>query len=215
MLKTIPYTPVNPTLSAPPQQSLGTTIIVMKYAGGVLLCADTRATMGPMVANRIISKICPITDKICTCIAGGVAHAQFLVKEVHRHMLNHQLDLGNTTASVKTAANILSLYNHTYRDFLRAAFILGGVDDTGFHCINVMIGGSVIESDYAISGSGGIYIQGLMRDLYRPDLTRAEAIALGHRLLSNSTHFDSMSGGVMRFTAIEREGVVEEGIRTY
>ncbi|EFO64857.1 Proteasome subunit beta type 9 precursor [Giardia lamblia P15] len=218
LAKTIPYTPVNPTLmhSMPPL-SLGTTIIVMKYSNGVLLSADTRATMGNLVVDRFIPKVLPITDKIYTCIAGSVSHAQFLVNEVRAHLMTQQMDLhanlNGMDPMVATAANIISIYLHKYREFLHAAFILGGVDNTGFHCINSMIGGSVLEEDYSISGSGGVFIKGLMKELYNPELTRAEAINLAHKLLKTAISLDTKSGGFMRFVAIEQGGLAEEGTR--
>ncbi|KWX15577.1 Proteasome subunit beta type 9 precursor [Giardia duodenalis assemblage B] len=218
VVKTVSYTPVNPTLThAMPPLSLGTTIIVMKYAGGVLLSADTRATMGNLVVDRFTPKILPITDKIYTCIAGSVSHAQFLVNEVRAHLMTQQMDLhanlNGMDPTVATAANILSIYLHKYREFLHAAFILGGVDNTGFHCINAMIGGSVLEEDYAISGSGGVFIKGLMKELYKPELTRAEAIDLARKLLKTAISLDTKSGGFMRFVAIEQGGLAEEGTR--
>ena len=63
----------NASLSAqghavPRATSTGTTIVGLIYKDGVVLGADTRATEGPIVADKNCEKIHYITDSICNCM---------------------------------------------------------------------------------------------------------------------------------------------------
>lgn len=55
-----------------------TTLLGCVFDGGVILCADSRTTMGTYVSNRMSNKIAPITEKIFSCHAGSAADTQFV-----------------------------------------------------------------------------------------------------------------------------------------
>ena len=53
----------------------GTTIVALRYPGGVLLAGDRRATQGHMIANRDVQKVYITDDYTVTGIAGTAAIA--------------------------------------------------------------------------------------------------------------------------------------------
>ena len=63
--------------SVPRATSTGTTIVGLIYKDGVVLGADTRATEGPIVADKNCEKIHYITDSIRCCGAGTAADTEF------------------------------------------------------------------------------------------------------------------------------------------
>lgn len=53
----------------------GTTIVALKYPGGVLIAGDRRATQGNMIAGRDVQKVYITDDYTATGIAGTAAIA--------------------------------------------------------------------------------------------------------------------------------------------
>ena len=62
--------------------SLGTTIMACKYAGGVIIGADSRTTTGAYIANRVTDKLTPITSTIYCCRSGSAG--TFLTQPTHK-----------------------------------------------------------------------------------------------------------------------------------
>ena len=53
----------------------GTTIVALKYPGGVVIAGDRRSTQGNMIANRDVQKVYITDDYTATGIAGTAAIA--------------------------------------------------------------------------------------------------------------------------------------------
>ena len=53
----------------------GTTIVALKYPGGVLIAGDRRSTQGHMIAGRDVQKVYITDDYTATGIAGTAAIA--------------------------------------------------------------------------------------------------------------------------------------------
>ena len=61
------------TAGAPPLRKTGTTICGVVFNGGVVLGADTRATEGPLVADKNCNKLHRISNNIYAAGAGTAA----------------------------------------------------------------------------------------------------------------------------------------------
>lgn len=55
-------------------------------------------------------------------------------------------------------------------------------------------------------GSGGTYAYGILDSYYNWDLTDDQAVELGVRAISEATHHDAGSGGVVRVYHIHQNG---------
>ncbi len=64
----------------------GTTIVGVTYKSGVILCADTRSTNGPVVANKNCEKIHFISPKIMCCGAGTAADTRRVSRMAFKEM---------------------------------------------------------------------------------------------------------------------------------
>ena len=62
--------------------SPGTTIMAVQFDGGVVLGADSRATTGSYIANRMTDKLTPIHDRIFCCRSGSAADTQAVADAV-------------------------------------------------------------------------------------------------------------------------------------
>ena len=56
--------------------STGTTLVAVEFAGGVVIGADSKTSMGTWVANRVTDKLTPVTDNIFVCRSGSAADTQ-------------------------------------------------------------------------------------------------------------------------------------------
>merc|ERR1719158_1901424 len=88
--------------------SMGTTIMGVVFAGGIVLGADTRTSGGAYIANRASRKISQCADKIWVCRSGSAADTQALTMMVRNYLNQHALEL-NDDPAVETAANLFQL----------------------------------------------------------------------------------------------------------
>ena len=62
----------------------GTTIVGVKFKGGVILAADTRATSGQVVAEKNCNKIHFVAKNITVCGAGTAADCEYVTSSLSR-----------------------------------------------------------------------------------------------------------------------------------
>lgn len=72
----------------------------MTYADGVVLGADTRATEGPIVADKNCSKIHYIAPNLYCCGAGTAADTEMTTNLISSQMAMHRLNTGRETRVV-------------------------------------------------------------------------------------------------------------------
>src|SRR5580765_1804196 len=58
----------------------GTTIVALRYADGVVMAGDRRATSGTLIASRRIEKVFPADNTSAVAIAGAAGPAVELVR---------------------------------------------------------------------------------------------------------------------------------------
>lgn len=68
-------------------------------------------------------------------------------------------------------------------------------------------GGSLVQQKFAIGGSGSTYIMGLIDSEYRDNMTLEECQKFVAKCLSHAMARDGSSGGVIRLTTINADGV--------
>lgn len=193
----------------------GTTTVGIMTKDGVVLCADKRATLGgAIVANKKTEKIHKITDTMAFTIAGSVSDAQLIIKLIKAELRLIRIRNGKE-ASVKQTANLLATI--VYQNIRRfstimavTGFVLGGIDNKGFHLYEIGPDGSVFDhDDYCTDGCGMVYAFGVLDTLYPKNkpMTLQEGIKLGVRAVNAAMQRDTATGdGIDTFT-ITKEGV--------
>lgn len=145
----------------------GTSIMAVRFDGGVVLGADSRTSTGIYVANRVSDKLTSLHDRIYCCRSGSAADTQALSDYVRYFLSSHSVDLGRLP-KVHTAANLFRSLCYSNKDRLLAGIIVAGWDDVkGGQVFSIPIGGAMVEQDVAIGGSGSTYIYGLVDSEYR------------------------------------------------
>ncbi|KAI8995214.1 proteasome subunit [Trametes punicea] len=161
----------------PKATSTGTTIVGCLFKDGIILGADTRATEGPIVADKNCEKIHYITDNIRCCGAGTAADTEFTTALISSNMELHALSTGRKPRVV-TAMTMLKQMLFRYQGHIGAALVLGGVDATGPQLFTIHPHGSTDKLPYVTMGSGSLAAMAVFEAKWRPNMERAEALDL-------------------------------------
>jgi 20S proteasome subunit beta 1 len=192
----------------------GTTIMAVQYDGGVVMGADTRTSTGDYVANRASRKISKVHDKIFVCRCGSAADTQALTGFVINYLTQHAVELPpGELPTVNTAASLFRLIAYNNKDNLMAGLIVAGYDEKrGGQVWSIPLGGTLHRVPFAIDGSGSGYISGMVDSLYRPTMTKDEALALVQKSIAHAMSRDGSSGGMIRTLVIDKDGLDESVI---
>ncbi len=191
----------------PGEVSTGTSIIAVKYDGGVVLAADSRVSTGVYISNRASDKITAVDDKILVCRSGSAADTQAVSDYVRYFLDSHKMEYGKPPR-VSTAANFFRSLCYDNKDMLTAGIIIAGYDEfKGGQVYALPIGGALLERPYATGGSGSTYIYGLCDAYYREGMTKAQCEEFVVKALSHAMARDGSSGGVIRIATVDKSGV--------
>ncbi|KIK98395.1 hypothetical protein PAXRUDRAFT_134298 [Paxillus rubicundulus Ve08.2h10] len=180
-------------LPLPKATSTGTTIVGCVFKDGIILGADTRATEGPIVADKNCEKIHYISDSIRCCGAGTAADTEFVTASISSNIELHALSTGRKPRVV-TAMTMLKQYLFRYQGHVGAALVLGGVDSTGPHLFTIHPHGSTDKLPYVTMGSGSLAAMAVFESSWKPSMEREEALQLVTAAISAGIFNDLGSG---------------------
>ncbi len=149
--------------AVPIEVTHGTTVLAIRYDGGVVMAGDRRATAGYTIASRRIEKVFPADDFSGVAIAGAAGPAVEMVK-LFQTQLEHYEKIEGETLSLEGKANQLG---QMVRSNLPAAMqgfavvpLFAGFDhrrDRGRVFSYDVTGGKYEEADFQTNGSGGVH----------------------------------------------------------
>ena len=217
-------TPVTMGAEALDQVPHGTTILALRYAYGVVIAGDRRATEGYSIAHRSIEKVFPTDDSSAVAIAGAAGPAIEMVR-IFQTELEHYEKMEGERLTLEGRANKLSQFLRANLPMAMQGMVVVplfvGYDITrGYGRIFKydVTGGRYEESDYYATGSGGRDARGTIKKRYRSDLSRDEAVKIALEALFDASEEDVATGGpdVLRkiypnIAAISAGGVEEIG----
>ena len=179
----------------------GTTVAALRYAEGVVMAGDRRATEGHAIAHRAMEKVFPADRYSAVAIAGAAGPAIEMVR-LFQTQLEHYEKVEGVVLSLEGKANQLS---QMVREHLPMAMqglavvpLFAGFDvtrGTGRIYTYDVTGGHYEESEYNATGSGGRDARTTIKLGYRRDLARDEAVELAIEALYEAADEDSATGG--------------------
>ncbi|CUM63492.1 uncharacterized protein PRCAT00001068001 [Priceomyces carsonii] len=161
----------------PKATSTGTTIVGCKFKGGVVIAADTRATAGPIVADKNCEKLHRLAPRIWCAGAGTAADTEMVTQLIASNLELHSLSQ-NRKPRVITALTMLKQHLFKYQGHLGAYLIVAGVDPTGAHLLSCQAHGSTDVGQYLSLGSGSLAAMAVLETNWEPDLSKEQAIKL-------------------------------------
>lgn len=173
---------------------------------GVVLGADTRATEGPIVADKNCEKIHYIAPNIYCCGAGTSADTENTTSMVSSRLALHRLSTGKQSRVI-TSLTMLKRYLFRYQGYVSAALVLGGVDINGPHLYTVYPHGSTDKLPFVTMGSGSLAAMAVFEAEYKDDMTEEEAKAIVHKAISSGIYNDLGSGSNVDLCVIYKDRV--------
>ncbi|OBA78360.1 proteasome subunit beta [Mycobacterium sp. 1164966.3] len=184
----------------------GTTIVALKFPGGVLIAGDRRSTQGNMIAGRDVRKVYITDDYTATGIAGTAAIAVEFAR-LYAVELEHYEKLEGVPLTFAGKVNRLAIM---VRGNLAAAMqglvalpLLAGYD---IHAADPESAGRIVSFDaaggwnieeegYQSVGSGSIFAKSSMKKLYAHVNDADSALRVAVEALYDAADDDSATGG--------------------
>ncbi|KAJ1988966.1 Proteasome subunit beta type-5 [Dimargaris cristalligena] len=184
----------------------GTTTLAFKYAGGVVVAVDSRATQGSVIASQSVKKVIEINPYLLGTMAGGAADCFFWERELGRRCRLYELR-NKERISVAAASKLLANMVYSYKGMgLSMGTMVSGWDKTGPNLFYVDNDGTRLKGNLFSVGSGATFAYGVLDTGYDHEMNKADAIDLGKRSIYHATHRDAYSGGYVRIYHINKEG---------
>ncbi len=178
-----------------------TTCVALRYADGVVMAGDRRATAGNLISHRAMEKVVQADSHSGVAIAGAAGPAMEMIR-LFQLQLEHYEKVEGTALSLEGKANQLSAM---VRGNLPAAMqglvvvpLFAGYDlrrAVGRLFAYDVTGGRYEEREYVATGSGSLHASTVIKVGFRPGLARDEAITLAARSLWEAADADSATGG--------------------
>jgi proteasome beta subunit len=179
----------------------GTTVLAIRYAGGVVMAGDRRATAGYTIANRRIEKVFPADELSGVAIAGAAGPAVELVK-LFQVQLEHYEKVQGDTLSLEGKANQLAQLVRANLPAAMQGFIVvplfAGYDarrEVGRVFSYDVTGGRYEEADYTSQGSGSVHARNWIKATWREGMTADDTTVLAIRALFAAADEDVATGG--------------------
>jgi proteasome beta subunit len=179
----------------------GTTIVAIRYADGVVMAGDRRATAGSSIAHRTMEKVHPADRHSGVAIAGAAGPAMEMVR-LFQLQLEHYEKVEGAALSLEGKANQLSQMVRSNLGMAMQGFVVvplfAGFDlrrDRGRIYTYDPTGGRYEETDFHADGSGGRDARTTVKLGWRDGLDRAAAIELAVQALWQAADEDSATGG--------------------
>jgi proteasome beta subunit len=189
------------TRSTPFEVTHGTTIVAIRYADGVVMAGDRRATAGSTIANRRMEKVFPADDYSGVAIAGAAGPAVDMVR-LFQVQLEHYEKIEGELLSLEGKANQLAGLIRANLPMAMQGMVVvplfAGYDERRGHgrvFSYDALGGRYEEADFQATGSGGVHARNWIKAQWSEGMTRDDAVDLALRALFAAADEDSATGG--------------------
>jgi len=184
----------------------GTTIVALKYPGGVVIAGDRRSTQGNMIAGRDVQKVYITDDYTATGIAGTAALAMEFAR-LYAVELEHYEKLEGVPMTFAGKVNRLAIMvrgnlGAALQGFVALPLLVGfDVDAADQQAAGRIVsfdaaGGWHIEDEgYQAVGSGSLFAKASIKKLYPGVSDVNSALRVAVEALYDAADDDSATGG--------------------
>ena len=189
----------------------GTTTVGIVCSDGVVVGADSRATMDTFIASTEARKVWSIDSNLAMTIAGAVGDAQEIIRILKIQNEIYKMN-ESRPMSPKSAATLLSiiLQENKMMPFYVQLIVAGVDDDNKGYVYNLDALGGFTEEKFTSTGSGSLTALGYLEETYKPTLKIKDGIKVAARALSIAMRRDSATGNNITVASITKaNGYVE------
>jgi proteasome beta subunit len=178
----------------------GTTVVALRYADGVIMAGDRRATSGNLISHRDMEKVFPADRHSGVAIAGAAGPAVEMVR-LFQLQLEHYEKVEGQSLSLEGKANQLSAMVRGHLPMAMQGLVVvplfAGYDirrDVGRLYQYDVTGGRYEEAAYAATGSGSLFAGTVVKLGFRDRMDRGDAVDLALSALFQAADMDSATG---------------------
>jgi proteasome beta subunit len=180
----------------------GTTVLGLKFRGGMLMAGDRRATEGYAIADDRMDKVFAADDFSTIAIAGVAGMAVEMVKLFQLELEHYEKITGDRLSLEGKANRLAQMIRGNFPLAVQGLVVVplfGGFDDRrgeGRIFYYDATGGRWEERDFHTTGSGGRPARTSLKKRWRPDMDRDEAMRVAVEALVDASQEDVATGGV-------------------
>lgn len=175
------FAPSHPTTQTTQPIVTGTTVLGLKYQGGVMLAADTLASYGSLARYKDVRRIKQIGDSTLVGASGEMSDFQSILEMLEGI---HQSDVNQDDGYTRSPAEFFNylravLYQRRNKGnpLWNQLLVAGCRDDQPFLGYVDLIG-TAYEENFVATGFGAYLAIPLIRERWSPDMEEGEARAL-------------------------------------
>ncbi|MEX0991972.1 MAG: proteasome subunit beta [Actinomycetota bacterium] len=179
----------------------GTTVLGLKFEGGVIVAGDRRATAGYEIADDRMQKVFEADTYSAIAISGAAGQAVEIVKLFQVELEHYEKVTGDRLSLEGKANRLAQMIRENFPLALQGLIVVplfGGFDerrDEGRLFRYDATGGRWEDEEFHATGSGGRGAKGTLKKEWRPGLSRDEAIRLAVDALLDAAEEDVATGG--------------------
>jgi proteasome beta subunit len=179
----------------------GTTVLALKWADGIIMAGDRRATAGYAIEDDKVEKVFHADEHSTVAIAGAAGQAVEIVKLLQVELEHYEKVQGDKLSLEGKANRLAQLIRQNFPLALQGLIVVpifGGFDlrrTEGRLFRYDATGGRWEEEDYMSTGSGGRPAKSSLKKLWRTGLSREDAIRVAVEALRDAAQEDVATGG--------------------
>jgi proteasome beta subunit len=184
----------------------GTTIVALKYPGGVVIAGDRRSTQGNMIAGRDVQKVYITDDYTATGIAGtaaiAVEFARLYAVELEHYEKTEGVPLTFRGKVNRLATMVRGNLGAALQGFVALPLLVAyDLDDPNPQSAGRIVsfdaagGWNIEEEGYQSVGSGSIFAKSSIKKLYTQVVDADTALKVAVEALYDAADDDSATGG--------------------
>lgn len=185
------------------------------FKDGILFATAKPKT--PLMVPESIEKIFQIDDHAAAVAAGLLADARVLTNQarvraqIHRITYEEAMDIWSLARSIADRMQISTLYAGL-RPY-GVSFLVGGVDATGIHLIEVDPSGMLYEWYAYVIGRGSAPANKILRQRWKPNLSETEALKIALDIISKTEKDGEADIAIIRVEDKKFKRLSEEEIK--
>ncbi len=184
----------------------GTTIVALKYPGGVVIAGDRRSTQGNMIAGRDVKKVYITDDYTATGIAGtaaiAVEFARLYAVELEHYEKVEGVPLTFAGKVNRLATMVRGNLGAALQGFVALPLLVGyDLDDPNSQTAGRIVsfdaagGWNIEEEGYQAVGSGSVFAKTSIKKMYSQVTDADSALRVAIEALYDAADDDSATGG--------------------
>ena len=178
-----------------------TTVLGLKFADGIVMAGDRRATAGNIIADPKMRKVFAADRLSAIAIAGVAGQAIEMVKLFQLELEHYEKITGDRLSLEGKANRLAQMIRSNFPLAMQGLIVVplfGGYDERraeGRIFYYDATGGRWEENDYQTTGSGGQPAKNSLKKRWKPGLDRDAALRVAAEALIDAADDDSATGG--------------------